>query len=398
MAYVMTITASKPFKDGDETQGIAYVSVIMSVYVAFMFAGGCVQLIENDFKNPPQQDLENTVGEKQKAGSKAKKFKSVLNIKRSKKGSTLSTGTSEMDAEKSPKPADYDDSEFGATRLAVGLANPVLARTSALIPMATSNTIDSHNSLRPIESAGVRSIRQRLNARREDDAQTVDLNDDEDDDGDALDPVVSAVTAEINIEKHNVVLARFIIFLRNLYQPPTASLIVSIVVAVIDPVKALFVQTDYDMPSAPDGQPPLDFVMDFAEFIGNACVPFGLLLLGGMIGRLSIKSLPKGFWKYLVALILLKLVVTPIIAIAFTQGFRKSGLIDDDNLVLAFVFIMSSGVPSSTSQVYLTTFFAPEDMEHIPQMDCLAACLISQYIVLVLTLAILVTYTLQIIL
>ncbi|KAK7204009.1 auxin efflux carrier [Myxozyma melibiosi] len=377
MAYVMTITANSPFKDGDETKGIAYVSVMMSVYVAALFACGSVQLIEDDFDYPLSEiDLELAQKSTSTTAPKSSKSQRLRNMLRRK---TSSSDAEEKENEKSECETQPE--------MPTGRANPILARTSAL------QAADS-NELRPTDSPGVRSIRQRLRRTQEE----YEPQDDEDDDGDALDPVVSAVTAEIvHHEAHNVVLARLIIFLRNLYQPPTASLIVSIVVAVINPIKALFVQTDYNMRQAPDGQPPLDFVMDFTEFIGNACVPFGLLLLGGMIGRLSIKSLPRGFWKYLVSIVLLKLVVTPIIAIAFTQGLRKANVIDSDNLVLAFVFIMSSGVPSSTSQVYLTSFFAPEDMEHIPQMDCLAACLIAQYVALVFTLAILVTYTLQII-
>ncbi|KAK9450297.1 auxin efflux carrier [Limtongia smithiae] len=426
MAYVMTITASAPFSTDDETKGIAYVSIIMSVYVVSMFTLGGVQSIENDFK-VNTDDLESIGDVKEQLDMKTKlpktaktsKLKKLLHLKNRKTESessedvaqafrSASTVTEKIHdvSEQSTPTADLPGNMTPIATTSIAPANsrlPVgtdfgLNETTVGDPLRRTNTISSVNTaasaLRPMESAGMRSIRQRQLRQTMSDAQTADLQ--EDDDGEALDPVVSAVTMNIEATQHyNWFLSRCILFLRNLYQPPAASLIISIIIAVIDPVKALFVSTEYNMRQAPDGLPPLDFFMDFVDFIGNASVPMGLLLLGAMIGRLSIHKMPRGFWKCLVILVMTKLVVLPIIAIAWSEALRRVGLIAEDNYILIFVFIVSSAVPSSTSQVYLTTFFAPEDQEIIPQMDCLAAALISQYISLIFTLAILVTYVLQ---
>ncbi|KAK9429869.1 auxin efflux carrier [Lipomyces doorenjongii] len=408
MAYVMTITASAPFVNGDEDKGIAYVTIFMAMYVITFFTCGGVQFIEQDFQVPDDDpemigDAKGDIDEKLHL-RKTSKLRKLLHLKSKKSACSAELTTDDSNktvpsstllAQSTPPAAITESNVVASLSTARGNTNtePGLhpVESAGLRSLLRETTTGA--GLRPIESAGMQSIRQRQ-SRVPQDAQTVD----EDDDGEELDPVVSAVTRDLEIRHHqNWVVARLILFLRNLYQPPAASLIISIVVAVISPVKRLFIATDYPMRNAPDGLPPLDFVMDFVDFIGQAAVPMGLMLLGALIGRLQITKLPKGFWKVMAATTLLKLVVLPIVALAWTQRLRESGLIPKDNLILVFVYAVSSAVPSATSQVYLTTFFAPEDAEHIGQMDCLAAMLICQYITLTITLAIIVTYTLKVI-
>ncbi|KAK9324965.1 auxin efflux carrier [Lipomyces orientalis] len=417
MAYVMTITASAPFVDGDEDKGIAYVTIFMALYVITFFTCGGVQFIEQDFHVPDDDpemigEAKNEIDEKLHV-RKASKWRRLLHLKGKNMADLTELATEEKTVSGQPTPSTTASAPPSAcvtnqtsVTESIVVANMSTGRGNAIID-APLHPIESAGlrslrqettagtGLRPTESTGMQSIRQRR-SRLPQDAQTVVL--DEDGDGEELDPVVSAVTMELESRhRQNWVVARLILFLRNLYQPPAASLIISIVVAVIAPVKRLFIATDYPMRDAPDGLPPLDFVMDFVEFIGQAAVPIGLMLLGALIGRLQITRLPKGFWKVMAATTLLKLVVLPIIALAWTQRLRNSGLIPEDNLILVFVYAVSSAVPSATSQVYLTTFFAPEDADHIGQMDCLAAMLITQYISLTITLAIIVTYTLKVI-
>ncbi|KAK9366697.1 auxin efflux carrier [Lipomyces kononenkoae] len=393
MAYVMTITASAPFTSSDEAKGIAYVSIFMAMYVISFFTCGGVQLIERDFQ-VPDDDPEMTGDEKANIDENLRVHKNsklgrllghLRGKKRKNSGSGESTANNSDESDSSPVRPVPAQSTTSPGSLIISEGN-VVANLSAAQETGTDARLHPIESaglrslglestvqpeLRPVESAGMHSIRQ----RRATVSQTPPtLVVDEDDDGDELDPVVSAVTVDLETRQiRSWLVARLILFLRNLYQPPAASLIVSIVVAVITPVKSLFVATGYPMPNAPDGLPPLDFVMDFVNFIGQAAVPTGLMLLGALIGRLRLQKLPKGFWKVMAATTLLKLVVLPIIALAWTQRLRKAGLIPDDNLILVFVYAVSSAVPSATSQVYLTTFFAPEDAERVGQMDCLAA-------------------------
>ncbi|KAK9363324.1 auxin efflux carrier [Lipomyces starkeyi] len=414
MAYVMTITASAPFVNGDEDKGIAYVTIFMAMYVITFFTCGGVQFIEQDFQVPDDDpemigDAKDEIDEKLHL-RKTSKLRKLLHLKSKKSAFSAELTTDDSNKIVPSSTVVAQSTPSAANAMAITESNVVASMTAARGNANTEPGLHPVESaglrslrletapgagLRPIESAGMQSIRRRQSPVLQD-AQTV--IDDEDDDGEELDPVVSAVTMDLEVRHlQNWVVARLILFLRNLYQPPAASLIISIVVAVISPVKRLFIATDYPMRNAPDGLPPLDFVMDFVNFIGQAAVPIGLMLLGALIGRLQITKLPKGFWKVMAATTLLKLVVLPIIALAWTQRLRESGLIPKDNLILVFVYAVSSAVPSATSQVYLTTFFAPEDADHIGQMDCLAAMLICQYVTLTITLAIIVTYTLKVI-
>ncbi|KAK9390056.1 auxin efflux carrier [Lipomyces mesembrius] len=409
MAYVMTITASAPFVNGDEDKGIAYVTIFMAMYVITFFTCGGVQFIEQDFQVPDDDpemigDARDEIDEKLHL-RKTSKLRKLLHLQRKKSVCSGELTTDDSNKTVPSSTVQAQSTPSAANAMAITESNVVTSLNTntepGLHPIESAGLRSLRREtaagagLHPIESTGMQSIRQRQ-SRIPQDAQTV--IEDEDDDGEELDPVVSAVTRDLEVRPHrNWVVARLILFLRNLYQPPAASLIISIVVAVISPVKRLFIATDYPMRNAPDGLPPLDFVMDFVAFIGQAAVPMGLMLLGALIGRLQITKLPKGFWKVMAATTLLKLVVLPIVALAWTQRLRESGLIPKDNLILVFVYAVSSAVPSATSQVYLTTFFAPEDAKHIGQMDCLAAMLICQYVTLTVTLAIIVTYTLKII-
>lgn len=187
-------------------------------------------------------------------------------------------------------------------------------------------------------------------------------------------------------------------FLSNFMRPPSMALIISITLTMIPWTRALFHQDpghSHGIPMAPDGHPPLSFIMDITSFVGAAEVPLGLATLGATISRLSLRGLPKGFWKSVVLMTLLKLVVLPIIAIAWAQKMRSLGWIAADNHIAIFVMIISSGVPSATSQVYLTAIYSDPESEEHEEMDCLAANLIAQYSSLLFTMTILVSYTLK---
>ncbi|CUS24061.1 LAQU0S13e02410g1_1 [Lachancea quebecensis] len=179
----------------------------------------------------------------------------------------------------------------------------------------------------------------------------------------------------------------------NFCRPASLGALLGIIFSMIPWVKALFVHTDVHMHQAPDGQPVLNFLMDFTAYIGNACVPLGLLLLGGTLARLEIGSLPKGFWKTIVAMTAFRLVVLPIVGIAWANKLFDINWIEND--VAKFVVILTWAMPSATAQVYFTAFYTPLEGEHL-QMDCLSVFFLSQYTVLFITLSIVVSYTLKV--
>ena len=136
-------------------------------------------------------------------------------------------------------------------------------------------------------------------------------------------------------------------FLKELLKPCTVVIILSFVVSLVDPLKALFIPPSSNFqphfrPTAPGGQPPLVFIFNTATFIGGACIPLGLICLGSALAGLSFRSgvpFPKGA----IALLTLgKMVVNPIIGIAITRAFIHVGFVNRDDKVLQFVCLYVS--------------------------------------------------------
>lgn len=184
-------------------------------------------------------------------------------------------------------------------------------------------------------------------------------------------------------------------FLRSAMTPPSLSIIFSFTIAIIPPLKALFVAgvPGTHIPSAPDGQPPLAFLMKTSTFIGNASVPMGLIMLGSALARLNV---PRNQWSSLplcaiASCVIARLVVMPVLGTLICQQFTRIGLIDPSNNVLRFVCILVSGLPTASMLVFLTQVYSGTgNAEH------LAAFLIPQYIIVFISMTAFTTLTLDI--
>lgn len=186
------------------------------------------------------------------------------------------------------------------------------------------------------------------------------------------------------------------IILDSLKMPASFVLIISIVICMIPWVQALFVNSpQVKLPPAPDKQPPLSFIMDFAGYIANAQVPFGLLLLGGTIGRLKIETFPKKYWKVPVSIMFMRLFIFPVIGCAFNSKIHKDGLFYGQD-ILYFLSNINFCLPPATSLLYLTAFYTPIDGKYHVQMDLLSLVYISHYIFLVVCLPFTATYTMKV--
>lgn len=130
--------------------------------------------------------------------------------------------------------------------------------------------------------------------------------------------------------------------LKSLAAPPSASILIAFPIALITPVKALFVTVaNSPIPNAPDGQPPLAFIMDTATFVGAASVPTGLICLGSALARMQVpmnkaalEAMPVGA---IGSLALGKVVLSPILGVLICQGLTSAGVIAKDDAVLRFV-------------------------------------------------------------
>jgi hypothetical protein len=71
--------------------------------------------------------------------------------------------------------------------------------------------------------------------------------------------------------------------------PPTYAVALGLLFSLVQPLKALMVHTPgQHMPDAPDGLPPLHFVLDTAAYLGAITVPLALILLGASFARLKV--------------------------------------------------------------------------------------------------------------
>lgn len=181
-------------------------------------------------------------------------------------------------------------------------------------------------------------------------------------------------------------------FLINFIRPASLGASLGIIVSMIPWVKALFVHTYVHVHNAPDGEPVLNFFMDFTSYIGNACVPLGLLLLGGTLARLQVKKLPPGILRIAIAMTIFRLVIIPIIGVAWANKVYDLHWVDTP--IGKFVMVLTWSMPSATAQVYFTAFYTPLQGSHI-QMDCLSVFFMMQYAVLFITVPFVITYTLK---
>ncbi|KAJ8515911.1 hypothetical protein ONZ45_g6721 [Pleurotus djamor] len=133
-------------------------------------------------------------------------------------------------------------------------------------------------------------------------------------------------------------------FIRSLCTPMSLAIILSLPIAVVPQLKGLFVDVpDAGIPPAPDGQPPLAFLIDTANFFGAASVPLGLICLGSALTRLKMphnpwSSLPIGA---ITLLAVSRLLIMPVLGVVICEGLVNVGMIRAEDKVLRFVFMLA---------------------------------------------------------
>jgi len=141
----------------------------------------------------------------------------------------------------------------------------------------------------------------------------------------------------------------------RLFNPITTAMYISLPIALIPAVKALFVLPS--SPSAPyyfvapDGNPPLYFLLNTASFVGAITVPMTLFLLGASFARLKIPRpfLQKAPLWAIFWVCTAKMVILPVIGIFFVQGLVQRHVVRKEEIVLRFVTMLLSGGPSAVT-------------------------------------------------
>ncbi|WOO76965.1 putative transporter [Vanrija pseudolonga] len=140
--------------------------------------------------------------------------------------------------------------------------------------------------------------------------------------------------------------ARLMKMLRNT-PPPTWAVVFGLPCSLVSPLKALLTDvpgwTGSRMPNAPDGNPPLHFILETSIFIGAIAVPMALILLGASFARL-------------------------------TAMRKNTGLFPPQEKIRTFVAILLSGTPAAANQLVVTQIYNPAGTAHT-----LASFLLLQY-------------------
>ncbi|KIJ15779.1 hypothetical protein PAXINDRAFT_76428 [Paxillus involutus ATCC 200175] len=363
-SVVMGLMASAPFNGTyDENLGVGYITVFILVMNLTLFPLGGRRWVEMDFEGPDVSDED--VQEQLRLKHKrllaslqrgllwsSKPFRSAQGPDRSEV--TAPALTSANDCEKVPESGDLQESTH--------------SKESTFSPSSTIVQLEPIPTYSPDPGLHKHAVVRTTETETQDGVPSQPLT------------------------RRLICLCRD--FVRGLLYPCSSATVISFIMAVIPPIKALFVSgvPGTNIPPAPDGKPPLAFIMDTATFIGAASVPMGLITLGSALARLyvpwsQLRSLPIGAIATLAAG---RLIVTPVLGILVCQGLTQVGLLDAGNKVLRFVCFFVCCVPTATTQVLLTQVYSGTgNAEH------LAAFLIPQYVLMFGSMTVLTAFNLH---
>ncbi|KAK9763878.1 Protein M3 [Basidiobolus ranarum] len=154
-----------------------------------------------------------------------------------------------------------------------------------------------------------------------------------------------------------------------IFSPPNVAIITGIAIGLIGSLKHMWVREGSD----DQHEPPLEFLFQVISMIGAAYLPLSLANLGGALVNIDISAIPLYISLSFVAI---KLVVTPVVGI-FTVQFLTYSIhwFPVDDKPLRFLAMFASCVPTATSIMILSQFFSPTG-----EAKEVAALLVLQYL------------------
>ncbi|EPQ61346.1 hypothetical protein GLOTRDRAFT_69722 [Gloeophyllum trabeum ATCC 11539] len=401
-SVIMSITATAPFNGtSDQNLAVAYCSAFIFVFLITLFPCGAHRWIAMDYAGPEVTDDE---------------VKEAMRSKRQRIMHVVLHPTSLLSKQKSLSPQDIEndprlpekasseekgipDAEEDPTD-GLALTEADRARSRKHVSFFPDDTTTVFGGPSQVQSPAHTEF---ASSRFASPAPTV-VHGDAPHEGTMLETTAEATpmplptAASPSPTRARRLHSQAISFFRSILSPPSLSILIAFPFALIPPVKALFVPVaNSPIPNAPDGQPPLAFVMDAAQFIGAASVPLGLICLGSAMARLRV---PKGGlegWARMPvgaigSLAVGKVLLMPVLGVLICQGLTNVGVIDKQDTVLRFVCIFFSCLPTATTQILLTQVYSGTGTaEH------LSVFLIPQYILMFISMVVLTAYSLNLI-
>lgn len=411
IAYLQTLQTADIFNSIEI--GISYAMIFVAIQLFLQFTMGTYQLIEADFKQDLKEELKkNEFRDLEHADKNLTSSRESLELKQYSKNIQSNSRNSEMlhseDYENSlhtENPEElhsiesyvighdsnsHDGEQMGKIRTH-GSTSGLSRKTSKV--SAYGNFIQNPNEGQKAEMLDeVVAIYSRYDEL----VQEQDLSalmEDEKNYKSKWEGICHSVTS---IHWKKFAHSMLVVWKNSVKQPASISVVISIAIAMIPWLQALFVKSkQVQLPNAPDQLPPLSFIMDFAGYLGQAQVPFGLLMLGGTIGRLKVNKFPKRLWAIPISVVVLRLFIFPVIGCAFNSKLHKDGLFYGQD-ILYFISNINFCLPPATSLLYLTALYAPKDDKNHIQIDLLAIVYILHYIFLAICLPFVATYTIKV--
>lgn len=401
IAYLQTMEGSTIFNDIDK--GVSYVIIYLTLQMLVQFNFGAFKLIEMDFhvnddrSEGKNKDIEGSPVSETKEHDTEPDIEQKIEQEPENESIPVISVT--------PDHPDYSDVSLESSISATSTTRPIpkdLEPVQLLSPPTQKLTKPLSRTL-SIPNAMLNSDEINLHPQGINDIIRVyskyhllePINDVEKSTEEAktrLDKIIESIKS---IDFFKLVKLTLQLWVASTLKIISITLILSIAIAMIPWVQALFVVTPQaHLSPAPDGDPPLSFIMDFAGYIGAAEVPIGLLLLGGTIGRLNLFSIPLHVWKVPLAVVFVRLFLMPIIGCAFNSKLFKDGLFYNET-ILYFISNINFCLPPATSLLYITAFYTPVDNKRHLQMDYLALIYIFHYIFLAVCLPFTTTYTMK---
>jgi hypothetical protein len=242
----MTLAASPPFTPADAELGIAYISVILVWCFLTMFPFGGWMLVKRDFEHPAvRRDIE-----ERGCGSGVRWLTRVRGVTSRRSAASRVVVTPEPN---SPAETVSEDKDFKTQP------------QSSVINAATPGEHGRHSTSTIRELDVVRSIGARHPDDEETELQDLSL---------AAMPSLSHhrnLTHPTPLDPLYIRAGKSVLkFMLSLISPPAISCLLSLLIALIPTLKALFVDNvpGITMPDAPDGNPPLQWILDIANFGG----------------------------------------------------------------------------------------------------------------------------------
>ncbi|KZW02682.1 auxin efflux carrier [Exidia glandulosa HHB12029] len=370
-ALIVSVTAIPPFagqKDSDTA--VAYISIFTLGFFLCLFPFGGHALISNDFAGPDRDisEVRKTVRE-QLRYSGQKWNRALAGLLAAVRGNLRS-----------------------AARRSNAALEVVRRRKTVVETELEGMGADEEAGPSQLPKAAKGEVTAKVKDDVEDQPRAQDKSEDVDADVTADEVLRPPSPGETIAFRERV--AKITAAVQALVAPITVAMLIGLIVAVIRPLKSLFVALpNSPTPHAPDGQPALAFIMDTTTFLGGGAVPLGLVCLGSALASIKV---PRNEWNVLPfgaisALVVGKLLIMPVLGFLLVDAFVRIGFIPENDKVLRFVCLFMSCVPTSTTQVFLTQMYSPDG-----RADHVSAFLLPQYAVMFASMSFVTAYTLHV--